>query len=262
MSFPNCRIFGAALASWVAIFQTVPSYADTITLHPTADTTLIQVAPDANLGGADFFNAGTAGNGNRNRALLQFSLTEDIPAGATILNAYLSLDVIRQPAMDLQPATFQLRRVLTSWGEGDKTPAEEGSPGLGAPGTAGDATWLSRFVGGNSWSTPGGAAGVDFSARVSSTTFVYGIGEPVQFESTPELTADVQLWLDNPGANFGWMLLPEDERIRKSARSFASREDANGGPMLVIEFTPVPEPAASALIGVGLLALVCLRRRT
>ena len=47
----------------------------------------------------------------------------------------------------------------------------------------------------------------------------------------------------------------------RSARSFASREDASGGPILVIDFTPVPEPAMTGLLGLGLVAFGLLRRR-
>lgn len=259
MLFPICRIIGAP--ALIIALSLVSLHSEVATFNPVADTTLIQVEPNANLGGANFFNAGTAGNGNRNRALLQFSLSEMIPAGSTINNVSLMLDIVRQPAVDLTPATFGLRRTLTSWSEGDKVPIEEGSPGLGAPATDGDATWNYRSVGGATWATPGGRVAVDFSGTVSSTAFVYGIGDPVQFESTPELTADVQFWLDNPNSNFGWMLVTETEEVRKSARSFASREDASGGPILVIDFTPVPEPATIGLLGLGLLAFGILRRR-
>ena len=259
MSFPNCRIVGSLVLALVASRH--PLFADSVTIYPIADGTLIQVAPDANLGGANFFNAGTAGNGNRNRGLMQFPLLEAIPAGAIINNAYLSLDIVRQPTMDMAVGIFELRRVLVSWGEGDKIPIEENSPGLGAPGTDGDSTWTHRSVGGAIWATAGGEMGTDFSSTVSSRTTVYGLGDAVDFESTPEIVADVQFWLDNPGANFGWMFLPEDERIRKSARSFASREDGSGGPRLIIEFTPVPEPATYTLLGLGLLTMLGVAHR-
>lgn len=258
MLFPKCRIIGLAVAA--AILSHSPLHAAVITLNPSADTTLIEIDPNANLGGADFFNAGTAGNGNRNRALMVFSLSEFIPAGSTINNVSLVLDIVRQPGVDLAPALFGLHRMNVSWREGDKVPIEEGSPGLGAPATEGDATWLDRSVGGQAWSAPGGRAGDDFAGTASSTVFVLGIGEPVQFDSTPLLTADVQFWIDNPNSNFGWMLMTETEDVLRSARSFASREDANGGPMLTIDFTPVPEPGTLALAGLLALGLLAARR--
>lgn len=260
MSYPHRLTSGLCLAA--ALLAPPHLRADRIRLTPTADGTLIQVAPDANLGGANFLNAGTAGNGNANRGLMQFSLAESIPVGATIVNAYLTMDIIRQPTMDMAITEFNLRRVLVSWGEGDKTPLEENSPGLGAPATEGDSTWQFRAVGGPAWTTPGGHIGTDFSSTASSTTTIYGLGDLVEFESTPDLVADVQSWLDHPESNFGWVLMAQDERIRKSARSFASREDGSGGPVLEIEFTPVPEPATTALLGLGALALaLTLRRR-
>ena len=261
MCFPNPRLSTSILALLLACLASENLPGDTIVLHPVADTTLIEVAPDASLGGADFFNAGTAGNGNRNRALLQFSLTDSMPAGSIINDVTLSLDVVRQPSVDLQPAAFGVHRVFTSWGEGDKVPADPGSPGQGAPATAGEATWLFRFFDSTPWAAPGGRPGVDFAPGVSSTTFVYGTGDPVVFESTAELAADAQLWLDQPAFNHGWMLMTEDESVRKSARAFASRENAGGGPSLTVDFTPVPEPAPLAIWFLGLLMLAWVLRR-
>ncbi len=259
MSYPSRFTSGLLLAA--ATLSPLTLSADRIRLTPSADGTLIQVAPDSNLGGANFFNAGTAGNGNANHGLIQFSLSEYIPSGSTIINAYLTMDIVRQPTMDMAITEFDLRRVLVSWGEGDKLPIEENSPGLGAPATEGDSTWQYRSVGGPAWTIPGGHIGTDFSSTASSTTTIYGLGDLVAFESTPALVSDVQYWLDNPEANFGWVLMPQDERIRKSARSFASREDGSGGPVLEIEFTPVPEPGTCALLGIGTLALVFAARR-
>ncbi len=260
MSFPNCRNASSLTALLLACFGSLSLQAETVSFNPVADTTLIEYASDANLGGAGFFNGGTSGIGYRNRALMQFALSDAIPAGAIINSATLTLDIVRQPGSDLQPAPFGLHRMLVSWGEGEKIP-EEGSPGLGSPATDGEATWLYRNLGGQAWADPGGLAGVDFSSTASSTAFVYGIGDPVQFESTLDLTDDVQLWLNNPQANFGWMLMTETEDVTKSARSFASREDASGGPMLIIDFTPVPEPSTLGLIGVSLLAFGYFNQR-
>lgn len=257
---PFVQRFTVALSAFGTLLLTAGSLrADIVSLNPIADTTLIETDPGANLGGAAFFNAGTTGSGNRNRALMLFSLSEAIPAGSIISSVSLTLDVVREPSDHRASAVFSLRRMRSSWGEGDKTPIEEGSPGLGAPATTGEATWLYRSVGGDPWSAPGGLAGVDFAAVPSATSFVLGIGDPVDFNSGPDLVGDVQFWLDNPGANFGWMLMTETEDLRKSARSFASSEDGGGGPTMVVEFTTVPEPATLLLAGFVVLGAYAWR---
>ncbi len=234
-------------------------HADTISIQPVADTTLIEFAPDNNLGGGDFFNAGTAGNGFRNRALMLFDPTELIPAGAVITSAQLSLLVVRQPNTGLQNSTFSLRRLLQSWSEGAQVPGEDG-PGIGAPALSGEATWNDRFSGGTLWAQPGGQAGVDFSTTMSSLAFVGGMGEEIIFASGPELIADVQSWLDNPSSNFGWMLKTESEALGKTARSFASLE-SGFGPTLTLSYTVVPEPSTFALAGLSLMCLGAMMRR-
>jgi hypothetical protein len=234
-----------------------------LVLHPIADTTLIEIAKDSNLGAAGFFNAGFTGVSTRNRGLIQFALSEAIPAGSIITGATLTFDIIRQPSVDMDQDLFTLHRMLVSWGEGDKTHDPEGNPGFGSPATTGDATWNDRFFGVTPWATPGGQAGIDFALTPTAIIPVYGIGDPVLIESDLALVADVQFWLNNPDQNFGWMFKAESEAIRKSARSFASREDANGGPTLVIEFTPVPEPSVWAISILGGVAMLwpSLRRR-
>src|SRR5207244_7673457 len=170
--------------------------------------------------------------------------------------AALRLDLIRQACVDLPTATVGLQRMLVAWGEGEKAPPEDGGPGLGAPATAGEATWLFRFLASLPWSAPGGLPNVDFAADASSTTFVYGIGDETLFESTERLVGDVQAWVNHPDQNFGWMLMTETEQIRKSARSFASSEDPSGGPILVIDFTPIPEPSIGSLLSPLLVCAV------
>jgi hypothetical protein len=241
-------------------FALVCSHAETISLQPVADTTLLEVAPDNNLGGADFLNAGTSGNGSRNRALMRFDLSS-IPAGSLITSATLSMDVVHQPSTGMAVSFFDLHRVLQPWGEGVQVPADPNSPGLGSPAAPGEATWNSRFAGSATWTVPGGQEGVDFSATASGTAFVQGLGDPVAFESTSELIADIRAWMDQPSQNFGWMLMTESENIQKTARGFASRE-SGFGPTLLIEFAPVPEPSAFALVGISLLLFAGFLRRS
>ncbi|HEY0548473.1 MAG TPA: hypothetical protein VGF13_02660, partial [Verrucomicrobiae bacterium] len=60
MTLPRTLVLSIVLAATLGLFEPAAGVADTISLQPTADTTLIEFAPDNNLGGGDFFNAGTA----------------------------------------------------------------------------------------------------------------------------------------------------------------------------------------------------------
>jgi hypothetical protein len=239
--------------------------ADVTFLQPAADATLIAIAPDNNLGVAEFFNAGINGRNYENRGLFSFDLSR-IPAGSTITKASLTLEVIREPAEFSTPSYFAFYRVLRPWGEGTKT--HEGTPGLplspgqGSPATAGDVTWNDRFYGMSSpWAAPGGAAGIDFSPLISAEVAIAGLYDsPYTLTADPGLQADVQYWIDHPRENFGWMMITE-AADHNTARSFASREDPLGrGPLLEVDFTPVPEPSFLMLLSTSAAVLFGVAR--
>ena len=217
--------------------------ADTISLTPIADTTLLESNPANNMGGHVNFISGRGGSGPRNHALIQFDPAAAIPAGAVITNVSLRLIVTVASTVN---SDFELHRLLVPWGEGNKT----GSTGQLA--TAGEATWNERLAGTASWTQPGAAPTNDFIATASTITPVAGLGT-YTFNATSAMIADVQLWLDSPGANFGWLLLSALESVPGTNRRFGSREDTSGNaPQLVIDFTAVPEPGVAPL-----LALAC-----
>src|SRR5207247_1037574 len=60
------------------------------------------------------------------------------------------------------------------------------------------------------------------------------------FDSTTNLIADVQSWVDNSSANFGWIVLSQLEDVGKTARHFASREGGASAPTLAVQFVPPP----------------------
>jgi hypothetical protein len=221
----------------------------TTTLTPVADTTLIEAAPANNLGGQYYANAGTTQAGKKNRALFRFEPREQIPAGSKITSAKLVFLVVGEPSeTPSNPSEFQLYRVLKSWGEGSKIDNKgPDNGGLGQPATFGEASWVYRFSGTtNTWSSPGGVIGVDFSSVISSSQFIYGvISPPYPFNSTSNMVADVQLWLDSPEQNFGWMLKTIDESVILSARRFGSKDNLADAPQLEIEFVPPPKLSAT-----------------
>jgi hypothetical protein len=230
-----------ALAFWHCSCKVL---AESVILTSVADTTLIGAAADNNNGGQTFVNAGVTQNYTTNRGLLRFGIGAQIPAGSRITRAELKLEVVRQPPQDdYNPAAFELHRLLVPWGEGNKTnSASVTSPsiGLGEPATADEATWNARFAfTTNRWTIPGGAATNDYAPPVSSSQFIYGVGDsPYVFASTPVMVADVQMWLDHPETNFGWMLKSSDEAVNWTACGFGSREYPQNAPLLTIEYEP------------------------
>ncbi len=205
------------------------------------------------MGAQSFFNAGTTASGLHNHGLLKFNVSDTLPPGSRITRASLTLEVVFEPQSSVMQSTyFRLHRLLQPWGEGNKT-SNGATPGLGAMATLNEATWNHRFSGTNlAWSAPGGEEGNDFVTSHSASQFIYGIlNSPYVFDSAtdPQLKADVQLWLDAPQSNFGWLLKPDDDLLTGTARRFGSREDPSNAPLLDIEFVPPPAIENTRLTG-------------
>jgi hypothetical protein len=231
------NIFKAILLAGLCLFA-ARSDAVSFTKPPSADTSLIEVAPTNNNGGQAWVLSGRTQNGTRNRGLFKFDLT-DIPTNAVISSVAFVVEVTQVPSAGQSNSTFGLHRMLRPWGEGDKFATNSGTFGQGMPASPGEATWLHSFYPTNAWSAPGGAVGVDFSSIESSFQFIAGLGS-YRFDFTPELAADAQDWVNNPQSNYGWMLLCDDEGTIFTARRFGSREDTNAAPSLQIEYLVTP----------------------
>lgn len=232
----------ATLFAWLGCFAAGPGgvLADQVTLFPVADATLFELQPSNSLGGLTWISAGTTQNGNTNRALLKFDVAAAVPAGATITDIGVKVWVTRSPVDGNADSLFSLRRVLRPWNEGSNVSADPNYPGLGAPAQPGDATWTHASWGTNAWTVPGGSEGVDFAGGFSASTYIAGVsGDPYFFESGG-MVADVQLWLDQPAQNFGWLLKTEEEDVNFTARRFGSREleDPFESPQLIITYLP------------------------
>jgi hypothetical protein len=219
--------------------------AETITLNPSADTALRDGVPNNNFGAAIDLpvGVGTPG-GPRNRVLLRFSL-DAIPANATITSANLQLSVA---LTGTGPANFGVHRVLRDWGEGAKTLIISG-----APATEGEATWNARFHPDVLWGAAGGQAGTDFIDEPSASSSIGGTGTVAIFTSA-RLMTDIQSWLDQPEANFGWLLMALNEPAGTGKR-IASRENANESarPLLTIEYTVDETPEQLRIFDTALI---------
>ena len=203
---------------------------------PVADASLLEVAVSNSMGGFAGMNSGTTQEYKKTRALMRFDLTS-LPASTLIESAALHLDVTHIPDEDPAEISFGLHRVLRPWGEGTNSPSSQAGKGLAA--IEGDATWLHAFFPTNFWSSPGGAAGVDFSSVESSFTDI-SYDQSYVFPDKPELVDDVTEWVRHPQNNFGWMLLCNAEEVNFTARRFGTREDFDHQPRLELQFLVPP----------------------
>lgn len=205
-------------------------HADSISLGPSADATLIE-EPTAEyaLGAAYNVYAGRIGeNGGATirRGLMRFNLSA-IPAGSTITSVTLRL-YMSQTQSGAQ--TVGLHRFSLAWTEGTAF-------AFGGAGTAagiGDSTWNYQSYPTVSWTTPGGV----FAATASATRSVSGVGS-YTWSSTAALVADVQAWLNNPSSNHGWVI-KGNEATPTSVKRFESREAAANKPILQVDYVPPP----------------------
>jgi hypothetical protein len=218
--------------------RVVPS---TITLNPSKDNTLYQNTTGgiSNGAGSYFFagEVGETGGSLIRRGVIAFDIAGNIPSGATINSATLSLHMSRGTS---GAQTVELHRLSADWGEGT---SNAGSPGQGTTATTDDATWVYRFYDTASWTNAGG----DFVSTVSASKSVSGVGS-YTWGSTDQMVTDVQDWLDTPSSNFGWIVLG-NETTASSAKRFDSRENstADNRPTLTIDYTSTQTASTLAL---------------
>ena len=71
--------------------------AASVSITPSADTTLFQLDPANNFGSQPDFAAGTTAIATRSRGLFTFNVAASVPAGATINSVSLTLTVVKVP---------------------------------------------------------------------------------------------------------------------------------------------------------------------
>jgi autotransporter-associated beta strand protein len=204
---------------------------------------------------------GTDGEDNPKRGLIEFNIAGAVPAGAMITGVQLQLTVGqvagsgggRTGGTD-GPETISLFDESQAWGQPTNFPGATsfGGHGHGAAPDAGDATWNYAFYGNTLWSTSGGnwtaslADHADASVTGTLTSFTW---------SSAAMVTDVQNWLNNPAANFGWIIKNADETDQTDFRAFWSAQGAAANnnpaiaPQLSITYTIAP-PAVAYWSGV------------
>lgn len=239
----------------------------------TQDNGMFAGETNNNYGAGTFFDVGDAGAfGNVRRSLIRFDVTA-LAGQYSQINS-ITLNVYPQDHTDvLGPGTntntmqvFEINTLNGAWLEGTTAGApQNGSPswgnlaydpttptpwvgggGLGTPGTGYDATPLGSTV----WngSTPNNDAGNPFSISLLTG-------------NTAALTSLINDWSSgsNPGMLLRGLNEPGNAYVVMRVNS-ADNGTAALRPELIIDYTPIPEPASIGLLALGAVAL-CVRRR-
>ena len=206
-------------------------------INPSQDNTVAQELPVNSSGACDSVFSGMIDDAallGARRALMQFDIAGKIPANSTITSVTLSMTVTRGD--NHVDSTFTLHPNTAAWVEGVEGCGVRGG-GQGEPSTGG-VTWTTMPV---------------FGAASGSTLINNTI--PV-WDSTATMVNDVQGWLDNPGTNYGWVLIG-DENTQTTTRRFGSRESTNA-PVLVVEFDLDPNTPVEACCQDGSCTLTAI----
>ncbi len=246
---------GIAVAILTVSLAVPIAHCDLVSMSASRDATLYESFDGSLANGAgQYLFAGKTNQNLARRSVIWFDIGAFVPSDATITSVRLILNVSQANGGN---RTMTVHRALSAWTTGASDP--DGTEAPGAPSLAGDATWLHRSADGAGGGTLWQSAGGDFAAASASLlTTTSGL----QTWSSTGLVADVRSYLANPSANLGWFILG-DESATGTARRFDSAESAAFGgivPRLEIEFTPIPTPAAGAVLAFAALTRVRRRR--
>ena len=201
----------------------------TVTLGASSDATVYQytTTPVAN-GAGRYLHTGNNNSNQIRRGMIRFD-TSAIPAGVEVLGVQALLYCNSSSGT---PVNVSLARLLSSWTEGPAV-GQGGQEASGSTASAGDVTWVHRSFPAPLWAVPGG----DFAAE-SGSLLVTSAGAFFTFSSVG-MVADVQHWVDSPGANHGWIIRGDEASISNGKR-FSSRQDSTvaNRPQLVVTYRP------------------------
>ncbi|HUS94137.1 MAG TPA: DNRLRE domain-containing protein [Patescibacteria group bacterium] len=201
-------------------------------IHPKKDNTLYEPIinpPIKSNGAGNYIFAGNTDGFGARRALVSFDIAGNILKNSTIISTTLDLHMSKTIIGD---QTVSLHKLFADWGEG--TSDALGEEGMGAAATEGDATWQHTFYSSTTWSNEGG----DFASTASVTQTV-GFAGSYTWGTSSGMVEDVQGWLQDPGSNYGWIILGRENLI-PTAKRFDSRENPieSNRPRLNVAYIP------------------------
>lgn len=250
-----------ALLACLSLLLWSTAYGIEVILPAELDTSIFEEAEDRSSGEGPLILAGVTSNRGGNdfyirRGLMSFDIAGYLPSGAMLESAVLELTIAKVPDEKFLGTAQSLHRVTSEWGAptGGMGSGASGPPGRGTVAVAGDATWTNRLTGSAAWESAGG----DYIGAASATVGVSPAVNEVTTWSSLGLVNDVQLWLDDPTQNFGWILIGS-ETFEKNARGYYSSDNtdpaaAGNAPRLILNYSIIPEPSHGALyLGLGCL---------
>jgi hypothetical protein len=213
--------------------------------YGTTDTYIDYDNPNSNYGPVSYIRTYKTSTRIERSGLIKFDLTGQLPQGAVITNAVLSLyayDFINFVGDD-DWAYVGVYRIgqYRDWVESQ-------------------ATWY-VFKGSSYWSVAG-CEGVPWDRSGTYDSQVYFYGHPTPGYYHWNVTSSVQAWYSGSAPNNGWLIRIVSSYSHEGV-DFYSKDHSIVGyrPYLTINYTVIPEPSSLLALSAGLVGLLSMRRR-
>lgn len=251
----------STIAVLAIIFSASLAGADTLILQNgldsyagTEDVKLVESTPSYNFGGVTDMAVRSVGTSSGwYTSLVKFDVSE-IPAGATIQSATLSLYNYSKGSGTARINAYRMKR---EWVEGNGDGTWNYGRYSGATYSCYDRNLTETFT----WdSRPDGAAGARGTGDAESTYAASANWTDANAWVDLDVVTDVQAWIDGD-VNNGWTLREATYNIVPAFYSSEYSGDTALRPKLTVTYEAIPEPATMGLLAVGGIAAFIRRRK-